>query len=100
MLQDLTIEMRWLLCALAVWRITHLLVAEDGPGDIVFRLRKKLGNSGMGRAMDCFYCTSVWISVPFSFLVSPDWTTRALCWISISGAACLLEQLTGNQNKK
>ena len=29
---------------LGVWRITHLLQAEDGPWDLVVQLRRALGN--------------------------------------------------------
>ena len=39
----------WLvLGALAVWRITHLLAAEDGPWDLVLRLRKAAGLRVLG----------------------------------------------------
>ena len=100
MLPECNIEMRFVLCTLAVWRLTHLFVEEDGPRDFVVRLRRQLGDSVPGRAMDCFYCLSIWMSAPFALLVSPDWITRALCWLSISGAACLLERLTGIQFKK
>lgn len=98
MLDGLSIEMRFLICSLAVWRLTHLFVAEDGPLDVVFNLRKKLGNSVAGKAMDCFYCSSVWLALPFAFIVTYNWGVRFICWIAISGAACLLEQLTSKKN--
>ena len=35
----------WLaLGILAVWRVTHLLHAEDGPWDVLYRLRRRLGD--------------------------------------------------------
>jgi len=95
---DLSIEMQYVICVLAVWRLTHLLVAEDGPWDFVFLLRKKLGNSVAGRAMDCFYCLSIWIAVPFALLISVHWSTRTISWLALSGAASLLEQFTDNRN--
>ena len=55
MLNDFSIEMQFLLCVLAVWRITHFFVAEDGPWDIVIKIRAKLGDSVAGQIMDCFY---------------------------------------------
>lgn len=94
MFSELSIEMQFLLCTLAVWRLTHLFVAEDGPWDLIFLLRKKLGNSIAGKAMDCFYCLSIWMAIPFAMLISLDWTARIICWLSLSGAACLLEQLS------
>ena len=100
MLTEYTIEMQYIICTFAVWRLTHLFVAEDGPWDFVFLLRKRLGNSVAGKAMDCFYCLSVWMAAPFALLVADHWLSRIICWISLSGAACLLEQLTGNLKKQ
>jgi len=83
--------LRFLVCILAVWRLTHLLALEDGPADLVFRLRARLGNHAFGRAMDCFYCLSVWIALPFAPLLAGNWLDRVLVWLALSGAACLLE---------
>ena len=99
-LSEFNIGMQYLVCTLAVWRLTHLFVAEDGPWDFVYHLRKKLGNSMAGKAMDCFYCLSFWIAIPFAFVIARDWIAGVICWISLSGGACLLEQLTGIRNKK
>lgn len=38
--------------ALCVWRITHLLSAEDGPGDVLVHLRRHAGNGSWGRLLD------------------------------------------------
>jgi hypothetical protein len=83
---------RFTLCALALWRLTHLLAKEDGPADVIFRLRTWLGDSWLGRAMDCFYCLSMWIALPCALLVGGNWLDRALAWPALSGAACLLER--------
>jgi hypothetical protein len=83
-----------LLCIPAVWRITHLVSKEDGPFDIVFRVRKKAGNGFWGSLLDCFYCTSVWVSLPFAVWLGIGWPEKLLCWPALSGAACLLEQAT------
>jgi hypothetical protein len=94
MLAEYPIELRCFVCALAVWRLTHLVVAEDGPWDSIFKLRKALGDGAVGRAMDCFYCTSAWCAVPFAFLVAEHWPSRIASWLALSGAASLLEQAT------
>ncbi len=64
---------RFALSVLAVWRVTHLLAREDGPGDVVYRLRRRLGETTLGRLMDCFYGTRAaqppW-SVPAFFSAS------------------------------
>jgi Protein of unknown function (DUF1360) len=80
--------------ALAVWRITHLLRKEDGPFDIIFIIRKKAGNGFLGKMLDCFYCLSIWVAVPFAFWCGHSWTEKIVLWLALSGAACLLEQAT------
>ena len=91
---------RFAIAALAVWRLTHLLVAEDGPWDAVVRLRKTLGQSELGRAMDCFYCASLWVAVPFAFLLARGLVTGVVIWLALSGAAALLEQASASQSDK
>ena len=85
---------RLILGLLAVWRITHLLQAEDGPWDIVVRLRRVAGNSFCGKLLDCFYCLSLWVAGPLAFLLGASWWERALLWPSLSAGASLLEQAT------
>ncbi len=94
MIAEYPVELRLILCTLVVWRLTHLIVAEDGPWDLVFKLRVLLGNSEPGRAMDCFYCTSVWIAMPGAFVAADAWPARVISWLALSGAASLLEQAT------
>jgi hypothetical protein len=100
--------------AVATWRVTHLLVGEDGPGDVVLRLRRSAGSSTLGQAMDCFYCASLWVALPFAVVLtrelSPDarWCSagaprrlmsreRVATWCALSGAACLLERATDSR---
>jgi hypothetical protein len=85
---------RFVIVSLAVWRVTHLLAEEDGPGDVVVWLRKQLGHSIAGQAMDCFMCLSLWIAAPFAVLLAGDVLTWGLMWVALSGAACLLQRAT------
>jgi hypothetical protein len=98
MLTQINIGIQFVICALAVWRLTHLFVLEDGPWDFVYHLRRKLGNSIFGKAMDCFYCLSIWIAVPFAFIIFRDWLSILIGWLSLSGAASLVEQFTTSRN--
>ena len=89
----------WLLLSvLAVWRVTHLLQAEDGPWSLVARLRFRLGLSIWGTLMDCFYCLSVWIALPIAFLVGESWGERLLLWPALSAGAILLERATERES--
>jgi hypothetical protein len=85
---------RFVLGVLAVWRMTHLLRAEDGPWDVVVRLRRSAGESFWGKLMDCFYCLSLWLAAPLAFLLGNSWWERALLWPALSAGASLLEQAT------
>jgi hypothetical protein len=97
MLNELRPIWRFCLSALAVWRLTHLLASEDGPWDVIVRVRARLGQSILGRLMDCFYCLSLWISLPLAVILSDGWSGLLVYWLALSGAACLLEQSTSKQ---
>jgi hypothetical protein len=79
---------------LAVWRLTHLLNAEDGPWEAIVRLRRLAGNGMFGGLLDCFYCLSLWVSVPFAYLLHQSWGERLLVWPALSAGAILLERIT------
>ena len=86
----------WLILGvLAVWRVTHLLNAEDGPKDMFVKLRRLAGNGFWGRLLDCFYCLSLWVSAPAAVLLASAWWERLFLWLAMSGGACLLERATG-----
>ena len=85
---------QFLLASLAVWRVTHLLSSEDGPFDLVFRLRKQLGQGFAGKLMDCFYCLSVWVALAVALALGYCWKDILLLWWALSGLACLLERAT------
>jgi hypothetical protein len=84
---------RFVLAVLATWRVTHLLASEDGPADIVFRLRKRLGEGWVGSLMDCFNCLSLWVAAAAAFVVSTHPLMWVVSWLALSGGACLLERL-------
>lgn len=84
----------FIVAALAVWRLTHLLAKEDGPFDVIFLLRKNIRQPFFAKLVDCFYCLSIWIALPFGIWLGLDWLTKIITWFALSGAACLLEQAT------
>jgi hypothetical protein len=88
-----------ILSVFAVWRITHLLNKEDGPFDVIFHIRKKAGESFIGKMLDCFYCLSIWIALPFGLWLGTNWIEKILVWLALSGAAALLEQATSGKDK-
>lgn len=84
-----------LLAVLAVWRVTHLLHAEDGPWDAVARLRGWAGDGFVGSMMDCFYCASLWVALPAAALLGTGWQHFVLLWPALSAAAITLERVRG-----
>lgn len=85
---------RLLLGVLCVWRITHLFQAEDGPWDVIVKIRRAAGDGFIGRLVDCFYCLSLWVALPFAWVIGQTIKERALMWLAFSGGAILLERST------
>ena len=83
----------FILGVLGVWRVTHLLNAEDGPCEVLVRLRRIAGSGFWGELLDCFYCLSLWISAPFALLLSSNRRELLLLWLALSGGAILMERL-------
>ncbi len=92
-MDDTTLAFRFIVAGLATWRITHLLAHEDGPADIFFRLRGRLGSSFAGKLMDCFFCLSLWVAAPAAWFVTPRLLEWVVTWLALSGAACLLQRI-------
>lgn len=84
----------FLLGALATWRVSALLVREDGPYDLIARLRKATKDTMAGRALECFYCTSLWIAAPAAFWLAGATWRWLVVWLALSGAASLLERFS------
>ncbi len=85
----------WILIgALATWRVTHLLHAEQGPWGILERYRTYLKQTLGTHLFDCFYCLSVWVALPVGLWLGQGWKERVLGVLAFSGAAVLLERVT------
>jgi hypothetical protein len=93
--------------ALATWRLSHLLVYEDGPNDLVAKLRGSLGvvererangpplhtaETTIGKLFTCPLCLSVWVAPVFSlaWLTLPA-ARPVIEALAVSGASSLLE---------
>ncbi len=85
--------------ALGVWRLTHLLNAEDGPWSIFVRLRRAVGSGFWGELLDCFYCLSLSIAIPFAIVIGVSWKERLLLWPALSASAILLERVRGERDR-
>lgn len=87
--------MRFALAGVATWRLTHLLALEDGPADVIVKLRVRAGSGPLGELMDCFDCLSIWTAAGFVTFVARRPGERAVSWLALSGVACALQRIAG-----
>jgi hypothetical protein len=89
---------RLVIASFAVWRVTHLISHENGPFDVITRMRRRLGDGFFGQIADCFACTSMWVAAPVAVALRPRRRSDLLLsWLALSGAACLLQQRSPDQ---
>lgn len=79
---------------LAVWRVTHLLQAEDGPWDLSLRLRRAARLEVLSKLLDCFYCLSLWVAAPVAAMLAGNWRIGILLWLALSGGAIVVQRLS------
>jgi hypothetical protein len=87
-MSEMGLGMRFLIAILATWRLAHLLAYEDGPAEIVLRLRRRAG-----KLMECLNCISIWVAAPLALFVTRELWCLPLTWLALSGAACLLDRI-------
>lgn len=88
---------RFVLAVLATWRVAHLLAHEDGPAEVIYRIRRRMGAGFWGKLMDCFLCLSLWVAAAVAFFVASHPVDWIMSWLAISGGACLLERWSSRQ---
>ena len=95
--------LQFLILALATWRVSYMLVNEDGPYAIVARLRQLLGVrydeyshayglSMPGKLLTCVYCTSVWVGIAYViiYLVNSFMATVVALPLALSAVAIII----------
>jgi hypothetical protein len=66
---------------------------KTAPRIIIVRFRAALGDSLVGKLMDCFNCLSLWIAAVAALFVTRQPLEWLFGWLAISGGGCLLERL-------
>jgi hypothetical protein len=83
---------RFLLAALATWRLAFLLAREDGPGRIFALLRNRLDAGVLSQLLGCVKCVGMWVSIPFAFFVKGDWLELIVIWLALAGVTALVDE--------
>ena len=97
----MSVVLRLILAVLGTYRLTQLIVNEDGPGDVLYWLRMTVGEKqGTGwhflsELITCEYCLSVWIAALLAvFVVAGGWFSAwVLAWLGIAGAFYIAQEI-------
>jgi hypothetical protein len=89
---DASVFFRFLIAALATWRVAFLLARERGPWNIFGRLRRRVG--GVAELVGCVKCVGLWIAMPFALFVRGDWLELVVTWLALAGVAALIDEWT------
>ena len=89
-----SIYFRFLIAALATWRVSFSLVRECGPWNIFLALRDKAGLAFLGRLLGCVKCTGAWVAIPLAFFVKGSWLELVVIWLALAGVTALLDEWT------
>lgn len=86
----------------AVWRLSYMLVYEDGAFGIADRLRALSNHVGLGGLFSCVWCVSVWLSglMLLTHALAPSAAYIVALWLGLSACAIMvhvgIEYLRGN----
>jgi hypothetical protein len=90
----------FVLCALAVWRVAHLLISENGPWNLVLKMRTAFGFEVLSHPATCFYGLSFLAALPPALWMSSSRIGFAIQWMALSAAASLLEKIMQMPHRK
>lgn len=100
--------MEFLILALATFRIVHLTVHEDGPLNILAKLRQwagvrqdehgsQYGVNNFATGLICLYCNSIWTgaALALAHYLWPEIVLLAALPLALSAAVVLLDRYLG-----
>jgi hypothetical protein len=91
-----TESLAWfVLCALAVWRVTCLVCYEAGPFDLFTRFRGILIRLRQRRLATCFHCLSLWLSLLVAITAYGFRPSTAILGFGMGGCASAMERWLG-----
>jgi hypothetical protein len=88
------------IAALCVFRLAYMLAYEDGPWDVLYRIRLRLGHSTLGNLMDCPGCSSVWISFIITAIVWGFNSNYVINCLALSSVTVIIANIIGDKDGK
>jgi len=95
------------LLTLVVYRASQLLVYDDGPFDLIFRFRARVGvytldqngepTSAVGKLFACPYCVGFWLAALAALTVAGSGKSFIILWLAIAGGQTFLEAYHGKR---
>lgn len=83
----------WLVISvLAVWRLTSLICFDSGPFDLMSKVRLVLYRLKLGKLIECFHCTALWISALVTVVVYEVSIATVFLAIAAAGGASIIER--------
>jgi hypothetical protein len=85
---------RFLIAALATWRLAFLLARERGPWGVFGGFRRAATRFGLGELLKCVKCVGLWVAVPFAFFVCGSGWDLLVTWLALAGVTALIDEWT------
>jgi len=84
-----------LLATLAIHYVTTTITEYSGPFELLERIRD-FSRDYRGINLDCYWCLSLWISLPFALCLTSGWSVL-LYWFGLAGAANVLNEVLSDR---
>lgn len=84
--------MDFLILTLAVWRVSNLIVNEDGPFQMLAKFRQ--GAVKVTHLFECVFCLSVWLGLiaAIAYYLFPFWAVAVALPFALSGGAIVADR--------
>ena len=93
----------FILLTLATYRLARLIAIDDGPADVLLKLRSLWGaydygengqaRTSLGRGLTCPYCVGFWVAGLAAFGAYGFTPGVIVYWFALAGAQSLLQEL-------
>lgn len=93
----------FILLSLAVYRLARLITLDDGPFDLLLKLRDLWGaydygpngvaKTSLGRGLTCPYCAGFWIAGVTALIAYGFELGVVVYWLALAGAQSFLQSL-------